>query len=136
MGYQDSFYLCSSHGVAMFLMARGHIPFGVVRQDGLLQFRFPAKARAELEDARAARGILNGMAQMVGTDKQWVATWLRSFLADGPRTTAEVREAAIEARIRWRVLSDPETTDLAGVDRYHPTPDSPWLWRLKTGGAK
>lgn len=134
MGYQDSFYLCSSHGAALFLMARGHLPLGIVLRDGRSHFRFPARARVELDDLNAARDILGGISQIAGSSKPRVAEWLQGFLADGPRTVQEVTEAASAAGISRRRLDSLDVMTLAGAEKVHPSPTSPWYWQLKRDG--
>lgn len=50
---------------AVFLVSRGHIPYRAEPQPrGEMRFVFPESARAQLKELRAARGILDGMAEM------------------------------------------------------------------------
>jgi len=61
-----------------------------------------------------------------------VVDWLRFFLEPGARTTTEVMEAALEAKIKKKELEDKGMLELAGVEKSHPHPDGPWVWKLKS----
>jgi putative DNA primase/helicase len=63
--------------------------------------------------------------------RQYVVDWLRFLLEPGARTSTEVHEAALEAKIKKRELNDKGVMELAGVEKSHDHPDSPWVWKLK-----
>lgn len=60
-----------------------------------------------------------------------VVEWLRFFLEPGARTSTEVYEAALEAKVKKKELDGADVADAAGVEKIHPEAKGPWLWKIK-----
>jgi hypothetical protein len=68
--------------------------------------------------------------------RQKMVEWIRFFLEPGARTSTEVYAAGWEdGRYTNRELESPDFADSAGIDKYHPTHEGPWYWRLRENTA-
>lgn len=64
--------------------------------------------------------------------RQKMVEWIRFFLEPGARTSTEVYAAGWEDwKYTKRELESPDFADAAGIEKYHPSHEAPWYWRLR-----